>query len=98
MPAELLRIDAVLGGFLRTEKNHRDIVCVSLAENRIGVNIDFAQTRAELGEQRRNRPLRFFAQVAATPRVERDVARPRGGQPLVFGARVVAVVSQGLIV
>ena len=90
LAAELGDVHAVLGGFSRAQKNHRDVEIVSRAQFGIFVDIDFGEARAELLQQGRDLVLCFFAEMAAGTRVEGDVARRGNLQAAVFGANVVA--------
>ena len=74
----------MLRRFSRAEENHRNIFAVPLAQDRVFLNIHFAQRRAEFLEQRRDRGLRFFAEVAPGTRVERHVPPTGARQPFIF--------------
>jgi hypothetical protein len=86
LTAELTSVEAVLGHFAGAEKNDGHIVGESGVKSRIKINIDFAEARAELEEDRRHGVLGFIAKMAAGTGVERDVSRPGQGQTAILGA------------
>jgi len=77
LPAELSRIEAMLGGLARAQKNHRHIIIVKGAQVRVFVDINFREARATFLEQGRQLYFRFFAEVASRTRINRDVAGSR---------------------
>ena len=82
---ELRDIDAVLGRFARTQKNHRHIVIISPAQFRVFVNIDFGQPRAVLLQEGSDLRLGLFAPDGSRgARVDRHVCAAR----LVAGGRL----------
>ena len=85
LPPELLHVDVMLGYLACPKKNHRHVPAMAFPQNRILINVDFAERSAELAKQRRNCGLGFFAQMASRSRVKRHFARTRGSQAFVFG-------------
>src|SRR5690349_7592468 len=88
LPAELSRIEAMLGGLARAQKNHRHIVVIQGAKPQILVDINFREARAKFLEQWRQLYFCFLAEVAPRARINRDVAGSRDLQAPLFGARV----------
>src|SRR5580704_10240072 len=65
---ELLHIDAMLGGFACADEYDRNVPAITRFEH-----------SAEFAQQWRHDRFRFFAKMAAWPRVESHLARARGG-------------------
>lgn len=85
LAAKLRDVNAVPGGFAGTDEDHRNIPSIALTQNRIGVDVYFAERRSKLSEQRRNGGTSFVAQMAARTRVQRDFARASRREPQIFG-------------
>jgi len=86
LAAELLDVHAMLCHFTRAKKNHRHVQPIAFSQDRIGVNIHFAETRSKLEQKRRNRRLGVVAEMTTRARIKRHFARPGGSQ-----ARVLSV-------
>ncbi len=84
LPPELLHVDAMLGYLACPKKNHRHVPAITLPQNRILVDVHFAQRSAALTKKRRNRGLGFLAQMATRSRVKRHFAWTRGSQARVL--------------
>jgi hypothetical protein len=85
LAAELLEINAMLGGFVRADENHWNIPSVAFYQDGIPVDVYLAQRSAKFGKQRHNRRLGFVAKMTARTSVESNVTLARGGQSRVFG-------------
>ena len=72
LAAELGKVQAVLGDFAVAEKNDGDVYVVERAKGFVGIDIHFAQARAEFAKQRRHLCFGFLAEMAALAGVERD--------------------------
>lgn len=75
----------MLGSFLRADENDRNIPAVALFQDRIVINIDFAEDGVEFRQNRGDRGFGFLAKVASWTRVESDVAWAGSGKAGVFG-------------
>ena len=71
-------IDAVLRGFSIIDENYRDVVAELFSEADVAVDVDFAESGAEFGEERLDDGLGVFAEVAAGTTVEGDERTSRG--------------------
>jgi len=58
---------------------------VALLQNRVVINIDFAEGGTDFAQERGDRGLGFVAKVASGTRVKCDVAWTGGGEPSIFG-------------
>ncbi len=85
LPPELLQVHTMLRRFPLADEDHGNIPTVALLQDRIVIDIDFAESGAEFLQERRDGGLGFVADVASGSRVESNVARPGSGQPGVFG-------------
>ena len=65
----------MLGGFVRADENHGDVPSIALFQDRVFVDVDFAEHKAKFAEQRRDGRLGFFAKMTPGTRVERDIPR-----------------------
>lgn len=74
----------MLGGFVRANKNHRNVQTVAFLENHILFDIHLVQNGGEFLQQRRNGRFSFLAKMATWPRVESHFSRARGGQARVL--------------
>lgn len=72
LAAELGEVEAVLGDFAIAKEDDGHIDIVQRAKFFVGINVHFAQTRAEFAEQRGHLRFCFFAKMAALASVERD--------------------------
>jgi len=70
LPAQLIKVHAILGDFLPVEKQYGHLGVELRAQGRVGVNIRLAQRDAELARQRRHLLLHLVAEVAATACVQ----------------------------
>jgi len=75
----------MLGGFARADENYGDVPCIALFQNRVFVDVDFAEHSAKFAQQRGDGGFGFFAKVTPGTRVERDVAWATGRKLLIFG-------------
>jgi len=82
-------------GFPRTDEDNRDVPPVALVQNRIFVDVDFAQRRAKLQQQRRNGGFGFVAEMAAWASIKRYVARAGGREPLILAKGVTGMFAHG---
>ena len=76
---ELLHIDAMLGGFACADEYDRNVPAITRFENGVVFDTHFMEHSAEFAQQWRHDRFRFFAKMAAWPRVESHLARARGG-------------------
>ena len=74
----------MLCGFVRADENCGNVPSIALLQNRVLINVDFAQDRAKFAKQRRDGGFGFLTKVAARTRVKRDVARAAGRKLRVF--------------
>ena len=86
-------VNAMLGGFVRTDENHGDVPSVAFFQNSIFVDVHFAENGAELAEQRGNGGLGFFAKVTAGARIERNAAWAAGRELRIFRGTARAHIS-----
>ena len=87
----------MLGHFARAQENDGHIQIVAGAQDRVGVNIDFAQACAHASEQRSDLCLGFLAQMATRARIESYIERARGGENGILGAGC-TVVGHGVFI
>ena len=73
LAAELREIDAVLRGFVSADENNRNIPAIFLGQFGIQIDIHLAQWSVEFAEQWSNGGFGVVAQVAAGPRVQRNL-------------------------
>jgi len=71
-------------GFARANIDHGNVQAVTPFKNGIILDIYFTQLCAELAQERQDRVLSLFTQVASRPRIKSDLARARRGQARVF--------------
>lgn len=74
----------MLGGFARADENYRDVPSIALFQNRVFVDVDFAEHSAKFAEQRRDGGLGFLAKMTPRPRIERDIARTTPRELCIF--------------
>jgi len=74
----------MLRGFACADVDHRNVQAVTPFENVIILDIYFTQICTELVQERLDRFLSLFTQVAARPAIESHLARARRGQARVF--------------
>jgi hypothetical protein len=84
LPPELRDLYSMLRGLPRADENHRNVPPIALFQKRIFIDVDFAQRRAELRQQRSNGSSGFVAQMAARAGIECHVVRAGGREPLIF--------------
>jgi hypothetical protein len=70
--------------FVLPNENHRNIPSVTFLQHVILIHVHFAKPRGKLAQYRRDRGLRFVAEMATRARVQRDVARPAPRQSQIF--------------
>ena len=85
LPAKLGRIDAMLGGLVLPDENHRDIPSIARCENRVFVDVDLVQRGPEFAQHRGDDGFGLLTKVTSRARVQSDVSRATGRQPRVFG-------------
>ena len=85
MSPELLHIQAMLRRLPLADEDYRNIPTVTLLQNRIVIDIDFAKAGAEFSQKRRDVSLGLVAKMASGARVESHVAGAASGKAGVFG-------------
>ncbi len=79
LPPELRRIHAMFRRLPGANENHGNIPRVTLFQYRIVIDVYFAESRAKLRQQRRNRSPGFVAEMATRTRIEGHITRPSSG-------------------
>jgi hypothetical protein len=72
LTAELLKVDAMFGGFSAADVDDRDVAAEALGESRVVFDVDFAEGGVEFAEQRGDGGFGFLAEVAAGFGVDGD--------------------------